>query len=411
MKTGGTRNRSRAALAPGLVLVLAFLALPGCGNDNGPDREAVDHTRTSTGNVNWPNFGRRPQRTHFLGAARGKQDPPLKQLWSFSDRVLLEFPPAVDDGIAYLADKYGNVRAIRLSDRKVLWDIQKDKRNVGPPSDTTAPAYFRGKVYVAFMAGTLAALDAKTGRVDWKRDMHSQLESSPVVVDNTLYIGSDKALLYAIDAQNGQIKWTYDAGAPVKSSPSVAGGRVIFANYSGSMFSLDARTGNRVWSTNTTKVAPFGDGGFYSSPSIAYGRIYAGRDDGTVYGFDLKTGEVTWQFRTGSDIYGSPAVGRVKGTPPTVYIGSYDSNLYALNARTGKKEWSFAVGGPVPGTATVIGRTVYTSNFKTAVSIGIDVLTHKKTFSFPSPGYTPMISDGRNLYLVGYFSLHGFTTK
>ena len=44
-------------------------------------------------------------------------------------------------------------------------------------------------------------------------------------------------------------------------------------------------------------------------------------------------------------------------------------------------------------------------------TIGIDVLTHKKTFSFPSPGYTPMVSDGRNLYLVGYFSFHGFEPK
>lgn len=76
----------------------------------------------------------------------------------------------------------------------------------------------------------------------------------------------------------------------------------------------------------------------------------------------------------------------MKGTPPTVYIGSYDSNLYALNAKTGKQEWKYRVGGPVLGTATVIGHTVYTSNFKTAESIGIDVLTHKKTFLVPVTG-------------------------
>lgn len=407
MKGAGALKMMVAALCAGA------LALGGCGSsdtEDGDGGSGVDHTSFETGNTNWITFGRTQDRTHYLEAP-DRLNPPLKQLWSFSDRVLIEFPPALYDGVAYLADKYGNVRAIQLKDRKILWDIQKDKRNVGPPSDTTAPFYYKGRVYVAFMGGNLVALDAKTGEVVWKRDLQSHLESSPVISGGTLYIGSDKAELHAIDPADGKEKWTFDAHRPIKSSPSVSGGRVFFGNYSGIMYSLDAKTGKVDWRTNTTVVAPGGDGGFYSSPAIAFGNVYAGRDDGTVYAFDQKTGKVSWSFRTSGDVYGSPAVGQVKGTPPTVYIGSYDSNLYALNAKTGKQEWKYRVGGPVPGTATVIGHTVYTSNFKTAESIGIDVLTHKKTFSFPSPGYTPMVSDGRNLYLVGYFSFHGFEPK
>jgi hypothetical protein len=47
-----------------------------------------------------------------------------------------------------------------------------------------------------------------------------------------------------------------------------------------------------------------------------------------------------------------------------------------------------------------------TSSFATGKSIGIDVLTHRKTFSFGSPCYTPMVSDGHSLYLAGYYSVH-----
>jgi hypothetical protein len=65
------------------------------------------------------------------------------------------------------------------------------------------------------------------------------------------------------------------------------------------------------------------------------------------------------------------------------------------------------VGGPVPGTATVIGHTVYTSSFKTGDAIGIDVRTHRKTFQLKQAGYTPMVSDGRRLYLISYYSLIG----
>jgi len=61
----------------------------------------------------------------------------------------------------------------------------------------------------------------------------------------------------------------------------------------------------------------------------------------------------------------------------------------------------------VPGTAVVIGHTVYTSSFKTIETIGIDARSGEKTFQIHQAGYTPVISDGRRLYLVGYFSLIG----
>lgn len=101
------------------------------------------------------------------------------------------------------------------------------------------------------------------------------------------------------------------------------------------------------------------------------------------------------------------AVAKVPGTPPSVYIGSYDEHFYALDARSGKQRWRFDVGGPVPGTATVIGHTVYTSSFKTRKTVGIDVRSHRKTFSLRQAGYTPVVSDGRHLFAIGYFELVG----
>ena len=146
--------------------------------------------------------------------------------------------------------------------------------------------------------------------------------------------------------------------------------------------------------------------------AVANGRVYAGRDDGTVYALDQRTGKYSWSHETGGPVYGSPAVADVPGTAgPTVYIGSYDKHLYAIDALEGKVRWRYDVGGEVPGTAVVVGHTVYTSSFDTGKSIGVDVRTRKKVFSFASPGYTPMVSDGKSLYLVGYYSVHRFDPK
>src|SRR5262249_43824976 len=153
-------------------------------------------------------------------------------------------------------------------------------------------------------------------------------------------------------AADGGVLWRFNSPGAIKASPSYHEGRIYVADYQGSMFCLEAANGDPVWRTNTTRVPPFGKGGFYSSPAIAFGRAYAARDDGTVYAFDLGSGRVDWSFPTDNFVYGSPAVARVPGTRPTVYIGSYNEHLYALNARTGKQLWRFPVGGPVPGTAT-----------------------------------------------------------
>ena len=59
----------------------------------------------------------------------------------------------------------------------------------------------------------------------------------------------------------------------------------------------------------------------------------------------------------------------------------------------------------------MIGHTVYTSSFKTREAIGIDVRTHRKTFELNQAGYTPIVSDGQRLYLIGYYELIGLEPK
>ena len=356
-------------------------------------------------------FGRVPERTHYLPTEKRSLDPPLREAWSISTHALIEFPPALANGVAYVVNKYGNARAVRLRDRKTLWQRVTHPKQSGPPTEVTAPTYHRGLVFFAFLDGNLVALDAETGKRAWVRNLHTQLESSPMAVGGTLYIGSNTTDVIALRASDGAIRWRFNSPGAIKASPSFHDGRVYVADYKGAMFSLEAATGNPVWRTNTTRVRPFGDGGFYSSPAIAFGRVYAARDDGTVFAFDEKTGKVDWSYPTHNFIYGSPVAAQVPGTPPTIYIGSYDEHFYALNALSGKQAWKYDVGGAVPGTATLIGHTVYTSSFKTRDSIGIDVRTHRKTFQLRQAGYTPIVSDGRRLYLIGYYEVIGLEPK
>jgi outer membrane protein assembly factor BamB len=386
-----------------VVLLLAALALTGCGS-SGESEKSSPATKAS-GYVAWPQFGRVPERTHYLPSNKRVLDPPLKEAWSIDTHGLIEFPPALANGVAYVINKYGNGKAIRLSDRKVLWELKLDPRNHGKPTDVTAPVYHQGRVFGAFLDGYIVAGDAQAGTGLWVNKLNGHLESSPLAVGNRLYVGTDTTDVIALRATNGEVLWSFNSPAAIKASPSFHHGHLFVADYQSSMFALNAADGKLIWRTNTSMVPPFGEGGFFSSPAVAFGRVYAARDDGTVYAFDERTGKVDWAFQTGGAVYGSPAVARVPGTPPTVYIGSENGRLYAIDARTGKPRWTYDIGGAIPGTAPVIGHTVYTSSFETQETTGIDVLTHKRTFHLKQAGYTPVVSDGKQLYLIGYFDL------
>jgi len=386
-----------------LALAIGALGLAGCGSGGDPGNGARDEA----GMAPWPLFGRVAERTQYLPTERRALDPPLREAWSINTHALIEFPPAVAGGVAYVVNKYGNSKAVRLRDRKVLWERNPNPRDSGAPTDVTAPVYHQGKVFFADVDGDLVAIDAASGRTAWTRKLSGHLESSPLTVGGRLYLGTDRTNVVALRAADGKVLWQFNSPGAIKASPSFHDGRIFVADYESGMFSLDAESGKLLWRTNTSRVRPFGEGGFYSSPAIAFGRVYAGRDDGTIFAFDEESGRVAWSFPTHDYVYGSPAVARVPGTPPTVYIGSYDEHFYALDARSGEPRWRYDVGGAVPGTATVIGHTVYTSSFKTGKTIGIDVHTHRKTLEIREAGYTPMVSDGRRLYLIGYYELIG----
>jgi outer membrane protein assembly factor BamB len=404
MQPGILRRPVIASLALTLALLLG---LAGCGGSDSSSGGSTSGSSSEAGLVDWPLFGRIPERTHYLRARGRALDPPLKQAWSVNTHALIEFPPAIHDGVAYVINKYGNGKAVRLRDRKVLWELKIRPSNKGKPNFLTAPVYYEGAVYGAFVDGHVAAGDAETGKKLWVRKLNAHLESSPLAINGLLYLGTDTTNVVALRASDGKTVWSFNSPGAVKASPSYDKGRVFDADYQSGIFALDAKTGKPIWRTNTSKVPPFGRGGFFSSPAVAFGRVYVARDDGTVFALDEKTGKVDWSFDTGDLVYGSPAAARVPGTPPTIYIGSENGKFFALDARTGKPRWHYDVGGAIPGTATVIGHTVYTSSFKTDETTGIDVRTHRPTFHIKQAGYTPMVSDGKRLYLIGLFDLIG----
>ena len=283
----------------------------------------------------------------------------------------------------------------------MLWE-----RRIGH-LNASSPTYYRHRLYLVNLdPGHVVKLDAKTGRVLWKHSLPGRAESSPLVIGRTLYFGCEDGELFALSTRNGHVRWATTLGGAVKSAPAFSHGILYVGDYGGYMNAVDAKTGEIRWQTASLGQGFGTSGEFYSTPAVAFGRVYAGNNDHRVYSFDAATGQIAWSFSTGGYVYSGPVVARTRHTGPTVYIGSFDGNIYALNARSGEPRWTRSAGGSVIGSLSAVGNIVYAAEFTNGSTNGYAMKTGRQVFHYKTGTYTPVISDGRRIYLVGYSSIN-----
>ncbi len=389
-----------AVLAAGIVGGYELLKRPpDVHNPNAAFEPQKPSKPVKAKTVNWPVFGLDAARTRYL-PARGVK-PPYRLIWHFTERPLLEFPPIYAGGRLYFVNNSGTAYALDANTGKVLWERRIGRLNA------SSPAYYKHRLYIVnLVPGHIVKLDARTGKVLWKHLLPGRAESSPLAIDGSVYFGCENGQLFSLSTRNGHVRWATTLGGPVKSAPAYQHGVLYVGDYGGYMNAVDAETGAIRWQSGSLGQGFGTSGEFYSTPAVAFGRVYAGNNDHRVYSFDQKDGTLAWSYSTGGYVYSGPVVARTRHTGPTVYIGSFDGNVYALSAKSGEPRWARPAGGSVIGSLSAVGDIVYLAEFSNGSTNGYEMKTGRRVFHYKTGTYTPVISDGRRIYLVGYSSVN-----
>ena len=352
----------------------------------------------------WPLYGYNLARTRFFPHGQ-KLDPPLHVGWKFQGGALLEFPPAIYDNTLFLLDAHGWAKAINTANGHIVW-----QRRVGTVAAASPALDIRHKL--AFFTllstspgatqpgnGAVVALSMKTGKVAWSHSLGPGSESSPLVHGLSVFLGDQGGTVYSFRTYDGHLNWTFQGAGAIKGGVAFAHDTIYFGDYGAHVFAVNAANGKEIWSAG-------GGDSFYSTPAVAFGRVYIGSTSGAVYAFWANSGAQAWSASTGAYVYASPAVADVPGLGPTVYIGSYDGNFYAYNGYSGAVRWSHSGGGRIDGSATVLGHVVYYSHLGSNTTVGLDLRTGRHMFSFPDGEFSPVITDGKVVFLIGYSTIY-----
>ena len=341
--------------------------------------------------LQWAMYGATPTRSQ----AQPKLDirPPFRVVWSRGLGTLIEFPAVVQDGVAYIANARGTVRALDMRNGDVIWTHDTPHGKMA-----ASPAVWRNELIVHGMDGHVWVLSRSDGRLLWHYTVGSPVESSPVIVDGADVFGTWNGTITALDLRTHRVRWRRSDGCKVTSSAALSGSTLYIGDYCGRLLALNATTG-KVRFTRSV------GGRVYGTPAVSSGRVFVPSSTGGSLTAFSTSGRYLWRRSTGSYVYSSPAVAEGR-----VFFGSYNGTFYALSARTGATLWLHATGGPISGAAAVVDGVAYAGSFAHRI-IGVDARSGRVVLDFPHGEYVPVSGSGHRLLLHGYSRIYAVVQR
>ena len=252
--------------------------------------------------------------------------------------------------------------------------VLKWTANLGFDTDSS-PVIVNDVLYIGSNNG-IHAIDAKSGKNIWMTPINGFVKAVPAVVDGTLYIGPDDKRFYAIDTKDGSIKWIFkNSTEGYLSSPIVVGNLVYVGSKDGNLYAINIKTGEPAWKYSSGRDID-------SSPAVVDGTVYFGNDDSNVFALDALSGSKKWIYDSGSSpVKSSPTVSN-----GIVYIGSNNGNIFALNAGNGALKWTYTTGNNVETTPSIKNGMVFAGS-KDGYFYALDSETGKLIWKFQTAGF------------------------
>jgi outer membrane protein assembly factor BamB len=278
--------------------------------------------------------------------------------WSYPTRPSA-FVRALGSGWVIVAPNFGPLMGLDLATGKQRWRFELASGQAAEYGTIAGDTLFIGTSFTSEGAvdpPVVYALDLATGRQRWRSvlDRGTDLQwAAPVVAGGQVLVAdtlshpgsAPTSHLHALDAGTGQVRWKADLHASQQgffvAPPVVAGGLVYVATASSALLALEVDSGREVWRAR----------GFPVVAGVRDGLVIAVIED-RLAALDAGSGVQRWEI---------PVSGRGEHWPvldgDTVYVASAD-HLIAVDAATGTMRWRVPV-DPAVGPPVQVGGRLY----------------------------------------------------
>ena len=277
------------------------------------------------------------------------------EIWRFKAGISSASSPVISDGLCLFGSEKHVLYALDIRSGLEKWRFDSVHFYLD-----LSPAVADGAVYAgnSLTEEDLAtyAIDCKTAKLKWKFMRRTKKKQGllthccPAVADGVVCVPGHDGFMYAIDAETGRENWRFDEetigdeNGTVPAHPIYNG--TVYLTIGRNLCGVNLLTGKRMWDFKIRS-------GYHSDLAVLDEVVYFGAGKNFLYAMDTLTRKEKWKFKVGK-LAGPPSI-----ADRAIYMGSYDGNLYALNIETGREKWRFQTGGVVRCSPAIADGVVY----------------------------------------------------
>lgn len=222
---------------------------------------------------------------------------------------------------------------------RVLWTQSIGKAGIS----IFSPAFAASSVFVAGSDGSIARLDAATGRPQWRINAGSNLTAGVGSDGESVAVVGAKGMLMVFDGE-GKLRWKEQLSSGAMSAPAVGSGLVVVRSGDNRITAFDAQSGAKRWTVLRTTPPLILQG----APGVVIdsGTVYVAQPGGKLGAFNSLNGGVRWESVVADpkgatelervvDVVGQPIVAEHE-----VCATSYQGRLACFDISAGVVRWS-----------------------------------------------------------------------
>jgi len=251
-----------------------------------------------------------------------------KLIWQSKVKGEVIARPAIDSGILVVNTVSGVIKAFNATTGEDLWEVEQE---VPPLSlrGTSTPVIASGGVLVGSASGNLNVYILETGQSGWTAQIGEasgstelervvDVDSSPIVFGDKIYVISSRGNLSAIDLRSGRVVWERQYSS--YRNIVIDGNNIYITDVKGHVYSIGRINGLEHWSqlslTNRGVTGPVVIGNY----------VVVGDFEGYLYWLDSETGELVAKHNVDSSgVFATPIVDH-----DIIYTQSRDGDLQAI---------------------------------------------------------------------------------
>lgn len=219
--------------------------------------------------------------------------------------------PAVEDNIVLVHTTNGMLQALNADDGQIRWTANLDTPTLSIRGESS-PVTAYGAVLVGGDSGRVTAIMMDQGQLIWQQriampggateiDRLSDVDATPIVVNNVVYALAYNGELSALDLRSGQPLWRRSFGSV--NDFVIDGNTLYLVDSTGRIVAVDIRGGTELWSQNALQYRGV------TAPVVYEGYLVVGDAEGYLHWMDLGDGRFVAQSKVDSSgLYAEPVV-------------------------------------------------------------------------------------------------------